>query len=66
MTKRKKAFERLLTKPNDFTWGELWSLMESLGYELRTVGGSKQKFVHPETSAMLFIHEPHPSKVLKV
>jgi hypothetical protein len=66
MTKRKKAVERLLSKPSDYEWGELRSLMEAFGYELKTTGGSGRKFIHPETKSSLFIHEPHPSKVLKV
>jgi hypothetical protein len=66
MTKRQKALERLLAKPQDFEWNELRSLMESLGYQLQTSGGSGRKFVNPETRGTLFIHEPHPAKVLKL
>jgi predicted RNA binding protein YcfA (HicA-like mRNA interferase family) len=65
MTKREKALERLLSKPSDFQWSELKTLMESFGYELKTTGGSGRKFIHSETRATLFMHEPHPAKVLK-
>lgn len=65
MTKREKALERLLSKPSDFGWNELKPLMESFGYELKTTGGSGRKFIHAETKATLFMHEPHPAKVLK-
>ena len=60
-----KAIERLLAKPVDYTWDELLSLMIALGYELRTSGGSGRKFFDPATKALLFLHEPHPSKILK-
>jgi hypothetical protein len=58
VSKLRKAIERLLSKPVDYTWDELLSLMISLGFELRTAGGSSRK-------ALFFLHEPHPSKVLK-
>lgn len=63
MSKRQKALQRLLTKPTDFTWSELRSVMESFGYELKVTGGSGRKFVRPE--AAFVIHEPHPYKLLK-
>ena len=39
--------------------------MLHLGFELKTTGGSGRKFIHPERRSAHFIHEPHPSKVLK-
>jgi hypothetical protein len=39
--------------------------MGALGYELRTSGGSGRKFFDPSTKTLLFLHEPHPAKVLK-
>jgi hypothetical protein len=39
--------------------------MIGLGYELRTTGGSGRKFIDPAAKALFFLHEPHPSKVLK-
>ena len=65
MTKQQKAADRLLAKPRDFAWGELKALMEASGYELKRTGGSGRKFIHLETQATFFIHEPHPAKVLK-
>lgn len=65
MSKLQKSIERLLSKPVDFTWDELLALMTGLGFELRTSGGSSRKFYDPENGALLFIHEPHPAKVLK-
>jgi hypothetical protein len=65
MSKHEKALQRLLSKPADFTWGELRSLMETFNYQLKKTGGSGKKFIHSTTSAALFMHEPPPSKVLK-
>jgi hypothetical protein len=65
MSKHEKALERLLSKPADFTWGELKSLMETCNYQLKKTGGSGRKFIHLTSGATLFMHEPHPSKVLK-
>lgn len=65
MSKLQTAIARLLGKPVDYTWEELLSLMRALGYELRTSGGSGRKLFDPETGALFFLHEPHPSKILK-
>jgi hypothetical protein len=65
VSKLQKAIERLLAKPVDYTWDELLSLIVGLGFELRTSGGSGRKFFDPATKALFFLHEPHPSKILK-
>ncbi len=65
MSQQQKAISRLLSRPSDFQWGELKSLMQAFGYELKTTGGSGRKFIHPATNATLFMHEPHPASVLK-
>lgn len=65
MSKREKLLKRLASRPKDFTWSELVSLMRALGYELERSSGSGRKFIHPVTEATMFIHEPHPAKVLK-
>jgi predicted RNA binding protein YcfA (HicA-like mRNA interferase family) len=63
VSRQEKALKRLLAKPTDFTWNEFRTVMESLGYELKTTGGSGRKFVKP--SSVFLIHEPHPHKLLK-
>jgi HicA toxin of bacterial toxin-antitoxin, len=65
MSKHEKVLQRLLSKPTDFTWTEFKSLMETFQYELKKTGGSGRKFIHSPSGATLFMHEPHPSKVLK-
>jgi hypothetical protein len=65
LSKQQKAVARLLAKPMDYTWDELLLLMIALGFELRTSGGSGRKFFDPATKALFFLHEPHPSRILK-
>ncbi len=60
----KKLLEKLLRKPvpADYAWSDLVKLMASYGYELhKAAGGSRRKFIHPRTKAILSIHAPHPS-----
>jgi HicA toxin of bacterial toxin-antitoxin, len=65
MSEHDKAVARLLSKPADFSWSELVTLMTALGYELRTTGGSRRKFLDPATGKTHAMHEPHPSGMLK-
>ena len=67
MNKREKQIQRILLKPVDFSWQELKSLLEGLGYELVSggkTGGSRVKFVHPDKPPII-LHKPHPVPVLK-
>jgi HicA toxin of bacterial toxin-antitoxin, len=65
MAKIEKTLRRLSSQPADFEWNELKAMMLHLGFALKTTGGSGRKFIHIDTGAAHFIHEPHPSKVLK-
>jgi predicted RNA binding protein YcfA (HicA-like mRNA interferase family) len=63
MSKHQKALDRLRAKPpaSDFKWTELKALLEHLGYRMLTNSGSRRKFVHTKTKALIICHEPHPS-----
>ncbi|MFM5364049.1 type II toxin-antitoxin system HicA family toxin [Aeromonas veronii] len=61
-----KLWERLHSKPKDFTWQELTSLLKSLGFEVMNGSGSRRKFVHTETKKVISLHEPHPEKIIKM
>ncbi len=65
MAKLQKIIARLQSRPSDFTWAELKQIMQAFGYELKTSGGSGRKFIHSDSKATLFMHEPHPGKILK-
>ncbi len=62
MSKIKKNVDRLTAKPppSDFKWSELKSVLEHLGYEELKGSGSRRKFVHRKTKALIICHEPHP------
>ncbi len=66
MSKQEKALQRLTSVPKDFTWAELVTLMTKLSFQLEKAGGSGRKFVHTETGATLFLHQPHPGRILKL
>jgi hypothetical protein len=44
MSKHEKLINRLLSKPKDFEWSEAVSILESIGFEVISGGGSKRKF----------------------
>lgn len=67
MSKREKLLQRFKTKPKDFSWGELKSLLSVFGYELSDggrTGGSRVRFIHPD-SPPIVLHKPHPTPLLK-
>jgi hypothetical protein len=67
MTKHNKLIERLLSKPKDFTWGELTKTLGGLGYEQISggkTGGSRVRFLS-EFYPPIILHRPHPKPILK-
>ena len=67
MSKKEKLISKLLQRSKDFTWNELNSLLNSLGYkEVKTgkSGGSRRRFVH-DSAATINLHKPHPQNTLK-
>lgn len=67
MSKSSKLVDRFLSKPKDFTWDELVSVLASFGYiEMKTgkTGGSRRKFVD-DSKNVLSLHKPHPSNIVK-
>lgn len=68
MSKKKKLLAKLLQCPRDFTWGELISLLGYFGFKEVKKGrtsGSRRYFKN-KGGIPIMLHEPHPSKVLKV
>ena len=69
MSKKEKLLERLLTKPKDFSYDELKSLLSRLGYSEINKGktsGSRVAFVNKTNSHIIRLHKPHPKNILKV
>jgi predicted RNA binding protein YcfA (HicA-like mRNA interferase family) len=67
MTRKEKLIQRLKSKPKDFTWNELTSLLTALGFtEVKTgkTGGSRRRFVNSD-NVIISLHKPHPGNILK-
>lgn len=65
MGKKEKLIKRLKENPKDFTFDEMCSALESLGFELSNKGktsGSRVKFL--KGSIPIILHKPHPRKEL--
>lgn len=68
MTKFEKALERLKTIPKDFTYDEMKSLLEHLGFEEINKGktsGSAVSFVRTRDKRIFMFHKPHPGNIVK-
>jgi predicted RNA binding protein YcfA (HicA-like mRNA interferase family) len=66
MSKFKKALVRLKSRPTDFTWSELQTIMRHFGYQEKKGSGSVRKFIHPQTKVVVNLHEPHPKPQIKL
>ena len=64
MSKKEKLIKRLLSRPKDFTFDELVTLLGFLEYKMEQGSGSRVKFVNKNGDA-LWQHRPHPGNILK-
>ncbi len=67
MSKLEKARERLRSKPKDYTYSELRSLLLQLGYVEITKGktsGSRVAFFRAADEDMIRLHKPHPGDII--
>lgn len=68
MSKAEKLIKRFLSKPNDFTYNELETLLRGFGYKEVKMGktsGSRVAFINDETKHIIRLHKPHPRPELK-
>jgi hypothetical protein len=66
LSKKDKLLKRLKSRPTDFTFDELKTLLEHYGYSLTEAGktsGSRVSFVKGDSYIRL--HKPHPGNILK-
>ena len=66
MSKQEKLRRRFKSRPCDFTWDELKTLLCGMGYEQSVggkTGGSRVKFLHSERPPII-MHKPHPTRRL--
>ena len=67
MSKKDKLIAKLCSYPTDFTWDELVSVMNGLGYHEHTggkTGGSRRRFIDG-AGHIVNLHKPHPGNILK-
>lgn len=67
MSKKEKLVKRFQSRPKDFTFGELVTLLGYFDYWIDQGGktsGSRVIFRH-ETNPPIEIHKPHPGNTLK-
>ena len=65
MTKSEKLLNRFLSRPKDFTYNELLSLMSSMDYKEQQGSGSRVVFFNEGIKHNIKLHKPHPGNVLK-
>lgn len=67
MSKKEKLLAKLLSRPKDFTFSELETLLEYLGFYSDNVGktsGSRVRFINDELEIVIKLHKPHHQKTL--
>lgn len=68
MSKKDKLLKRLVSKPTDFTYYELKTLLEYLGFSENNQGktsGSRVTFWSESLRQIIMLHRPHPGNILK-
>ena len=68
MSKDEKLIKRLISRPNDFTYNELRSLLSHWGYVETQSGktsGSRVAFINEKDKHIIRLHKPHPGNELK-
>ncbi|NSW92203.1 MAG: type II toxin-antitoxin system HicA family toxin [Firmicutes bacterium] len=69
MSKHDKLLKRLLSRPRDFTFDELKTLLGGLGYIEDSKGktsGARIAFIHIDKKHIIRLHRPHPGNELKL
>ena len=68
MSKKDKLLEKLKSRPKDFTYDELKTLLNYLGfyeYSKGRTSGSAVKFINIYNRT-IELHKPHPSNIIKL
>jgi hypothetical protein len=68
MSRQDKLLLRFLSRPNDFIFYELVTLLRGFGYIKMRIGktrGSRVAFINEKTKHIIRLHKPHPQKTLK-
>jgi hypothetical protein len=65
MTKLEKLTTRFQTRPKDFTYNELTTILRGLGYKESQGSGSRVVFFNEKLKHSIKLHKPHPGNLLK-
>lgn len=68
MSKNQKLAQRFLSATKDFTYQELKTLLQHLGYQetpTGKTGGSRVGFYNEQLDDMIKLHRPHPTSIMK-
>lgn len=68
MSKKDKLLKRLKSKPLDFTYDELKTLLNYLGFDEDNKGktsGSRVMFFDINSNEVIRLHKPHSNNILK-
>ena len=66
MSKREKLLARLRSRPKDFTWEDLVSVLKHHDCAVEKGAGSRRRFVHTPSGKHISLHEPHPANIVKM
>jgi hypothetical protein len=69
MSRKDKLVKRLLSRPKDFTYDELVTILKVFGYvEVKSgqTAGSRRAFISEVNSHIIRLHKPHPDNVLRI
>lgn len=69
MSKIEKAKERIISRPNDYTYSEVRYLLSQLGFEEFNKGktsGSRVKFYRASDKRIILLHKPHPGDNMSI
>ena len=64
MSTYEKTLARLKSKPKDFSWGELETVMAHAGFQQLKGTGSRRKFHNQQTGRLASFHKRHPDDTL--
>jgi hypothetical protein len=65
MSKTEKLIARFKTKPKDFSYNELVTLLAGFGYRQTQGSGSRVVFTNEKSNHKIKLHKPHPGNILK-
>ena len=65
MSRKEKRLERFKSGCRDFTWDELCTVLDDLGYEKLSGAGSRYKFRCSASGEIISLHRPHPGNIVK-